>query len=125
MSQHLPMHTNWPLVRTNSFTECTHETHQRLWWIWHTEIWPCREMEMSNDSLLTAATYGKFSDFPVDQFRIGEQLHFDVTVVNWIIVGRPVLVAFLATLLEATRQHNNGTRIRLPAHAPKIVSGRV
>lgn len=57
--------------------------------------------------------------------RLVENRHGNVAVVNGQRVGRPVVVALLPALLDATRQHDNGPAVALPDHPPKVVPRRV
>lgn len=49
----------------------------------------------------------------------------DVSVADGLRVVGPVVVALLAALLHAPRQHDDGLAVALPAHAPEVVSCRV
>jgi len=49
----------------------------------------------------------------------------NVTVVDWEGVVGPVVVALLSPLFDATRQHDYGPGVALPAHPPEVVAGRV
>lgn len=49
----------------------------------------------------------------------------DVAVVDGPRVEGPIVVALLAPLLDAARQHHDGARVALPAHAPEVVPRRV
>lgn len=119
------MHAYRPLLRAHSFPERSHEANERLRWIWHPEIGPRYEVKVADDALLVAATYHEFGDGPVRIMTVVQDLYFNIAVVDGDRVVRPVLVAFLASLFEATRQHYDGPRIRLPAHAPEIVARRM
>ena len=46
------MHHNGLLVSAHSVPERSHEPGQSLGRIWHTEIGPCRKVEVSNTALL-------------------------------------------------------------------------
>lgn len=119
------VHANRSLLGAHAFPERSHKSHQRLRRIRHTEIGPRDEMEVPDDALLVAATYHELGDGPVRVVTVVQDLDLNVAVVHRHGVVRPVLVAFLAPLLEASRQHYDGSRVGLPAHAPEVVARRV
>ena len=49
----------------------------------------------------------------------------NVPVVDGLRVVGPVVVALFPALLDAARQHDDGPRVRLPAHPPEVVPRRV
>lgn len=73
----------------------------------------------------TYSTNFELGDAPIRIMTVVEYLHGNITVIDRHHVVRPVVVALLAPLLDAARQHHNGPRIRLPAHSPEVVPRRV
>lgn len=45
------MHDNRARFRSDSLAESSDEASKRLGWIWHTEIWPRCEMEVTKNAL--------------------------------------------------------------------------
>lgn len=96
--------------------ERPHEARERVGWVWHAEIWPRDEMEVTKYSLgfalgefkskqsidvngrravgeQTHSLHHKLGDDPIVIMAVVEERHFNVTVVDRSRVGRPVLVA--------------------------------
>lgn len=64
----------------------------------------------------------EFRNSPIGVLRLIQDSHLNVTIIHWLGVVRPVLVALFSSFLETTRQHDNCSGILFPNHSPKIIS---
>lgn len=119
------VHDHGPRVGRAALAEGAHEAGQRGGRVGHAEVRPRREVEVLEHALLRAATQHELRHGPVGVARLVQRRHGDVPVVHGPRVVRPVAVALLAALLHAARQHDDGARARLPAHAPEVVARAV
>lgn len=97
-------------------------------WKWRMmRCWsPCEEETITGCTLKkprkTHSAHHKFSYNPVLVVAVIQKSDLDISIIDWSGVVRPVVVALFAPFFKATRQHNNGTWIALPAHSPEVVS---
>ena len=89
--------------------------------LWHSKVWPSCEVEMSNCAHGVPAHHSELVDVPVGVVRLVQDGHLDVPVKYGVCVERPIVVALLPTLLYTSGQHDDGPRVRLPAHSPEVV----
>ena len=82
-------------------------------------------MEVADCPDGVSAHHTELIDVPVRVVRLVEDGHLDVPVVYRVGVEGPIVVTLLSALLDAPGEHDNRPRIRLPAHPPEVVSGRV
>lgn len=73
----------------------------------------------------THPTEHELSNTPVLVVTVIEYGDGDVPIVDGPRVERPIVITLLAALLDATRQHHDGARVALPAHAPEVIPRRV
>lgn len=60
---------------------------------------------MANDALFIATAHHKLRGYPVGELRAVQHLYVDVSVIQWIRIGWPILIAFFASFFKAPRQH--------------------
>lgn len=109
------MHHNGARLLLHFVAERPHEARERVRRVWHAEIWPRDEVEVSKYSfgfalgnsnrksqltltvaelsLGTHSLHHKLRDDPIVIMAVVEERNFDVAVVDGGRVGRPVLVA--------------------------------
>ena len=91
----------------------------------HSKVRPSGEVEVSDGPYCVSPHHPELIDVPVGVVGLVEDGDLYVSVVDRVGVGRPVLVTLLSPLLVAPGQHHDGPGVRLPAHPPEVVSGRV
>ena len=80
---------------------------------------------MSNCSNGVPSHHPELVDVPVGVVRLIQDGHLDVPIKDGIRVERPIVVTLLPALLYTPGQHDDGPRVRLPAHPPEVVPCRV